>query len=434
MSDDRLQSIEAEQWVLGSMLLDGDCAKKLLAKLRPDDFALDLNRRIYRSIAKLTEDGKSPDALLVAEDLGAGSPKQKEIRGYLAQLLEITVTTANAEEYADIVLERAGRRQLRTALTDALTQLDAGAPEETILPALEAAADRQRERAVNDLLTPEEQIDRFYQRRELIDAGMKPYVRTGFRSLDRMLSGGLQNSGLYFLAGRPGMGKTTLALAIAEYAANTAGPTLYITLEMSDQQLTSKRVSAIAKIKYADIISDTLTEEEYRRVANAARTIGATPLTINRRMTATVSQISMMARGNRGFHLVVIDHFSLIRTPGRQDRAQEYTYVSNALKRLAISMGVPVLVLAQLNRENERRTDKRPMLSDLRETGAAEQDADGIILLHRPDYYDKDSPERDENMPVLVEAHVAKNRHGATGKVDLSFYLKSGNFRERYVK
>lgn len=421
--------------MLGSMLIDSSCIKSAASLLREDDFSLVLNQQIFRVLVQMDLDGKPVDGLTAGAAMkDAHVGEEQSTRNYLAQLMEITPTSANMTEYAYIVRERSRRRHLRQALQDGIDCLDAGEPEADVMPGLEAALEDVTSRASGDLLSPREQVDRFYARRERIDSGVNPYVRTGFKHLDKLLGGGMQDSGLYILAARPAMGKTTLAVSIAEYVAQTVGDVLFISLEMDNEQVTAKRIAAKARLNYQDVLSGTLLEEEYARVSQAVVEIGKTPLTVNAGSSATVNQIAAMARGHKGFQLVVIDHFSLIQTPGKRDRVQEYTQVSNSLKRLARAIKIPVLCLAQLNRANEQRSDKRPTLSDLRETGATEQDADGVILLHRPDYYDKDAIPEKEIMPVLVDVTVAKNRHGPTGKVTLSFYRQTGIFRETYVK
>jgi replicative DNA helicase len=354
------------------MMIDSDCIKAVAAKLREEDFSLALNGVIFRTISEMELAGRPVDPLTVADALReAKAGDEKANRRYLAQLLEITPTAAYAEEYAGIVLDRAKRRNLRQALQSGLDQLDSDEAAETVTPAIEAALTANMERSAGDLLTPAEQVSKFYQRREQIDADQQPYVRTGFRQLDKQLGGGMQNSGLYFLAARPGMGKTTLALNVAEWVARTTGAVLFVSLEMDPEQVTTKRVAAIAKLPYQIVLSDRLTDQEYKRVSEAVVEIGRTPLIVNAGATATVGQIVSMARARKDLRLVVVDHFSLIQTPDRQDRVQAYTAVSNQLKRLARTLRIPVLVLAQLNRANEQRADKRPMLSDLRETGAA---------------------------------------------------------------
>ena len=430
---DLLTSMEAEQAVLGAILIDGKCIRPVSQKLREDDFSTQLNRDVYRTMLALDADGKFVDGMLVGAAMRKASPQEdKELRGYLAQIMEITPTSANVMEYVDILMEKARRRRLREALARGLEQVDAGEGEEAILPGLESALADNAKRSGGDLLSPKEQVDGFYRHRERIDEGAKPYVRTGLKSLDGLLAGGLQDGGLYFMAARPGMGKTALGLAIAEYAASTAGTVIFISMEMTKDQITARRIAALAKVDSKIVLTDSLTEEEYGRVADATLTIGKTPMYITDGAAYTAARIAAIARSRKDVRLVVVDHFSLIDVPGRQRNDIEYALAAHSLKRLAKSLGCPVLCLAQLNRENEQRGNKRPRLSDLRETGAAEQDADGVLLLHRPDYYEDEKTE--SGTPSLMEVYVAKNRHGDTGRVDLSYYKRSNIFRERYIK
>ena len=421
-----LQELEAEQAVLGSMLIDRDCIRDVLPRLRDTDFAMKINAQIYRMIQQLENAGKTVDAMLVADTLHADASQ----REYLAQLMDLTPTSANALEYTDIVLRASRRRAIRAAAQTAIERLDAHAPESEILPELEQAINGAAERMGSDLLTPMQQVERYYAHRALIDGGEKLYVRTGYKLIDRLLGGGMLNSGLYFLAARPAMGKTTLALNIAEYAAQY-GEVLFVSLEMSDDQLTAKRISKLARISYQTALNESLTEKQYADVCTAANSIAKSRFYTNSCVGANMQKICDLARSCRGVRLVIVDHFSLIQVPGRRSRYDEYTAVSAALKRLARSIGGVVLCLAQLNRANEQRSDKRPIMSDLRDTGAAEQDADGIFFLHRPGYYDGTDK---EDQPSVTEFIVAKNRHGRTGAIQLNFYPKVSIFKERWWK
>lgn len=434
-TSNRLYSIEAEQAVLGSILIDGQCIKSVAEKLREDDFAFEQDRAIYRVMLSMNADGKLIDGMMVAAALrDARIGEDKEMRNYLAQIMDLTPTSANVMEYVEIMLDRAKRRRLREALEHGLKQLDDGDSEDAILPTLETAISDVTRRSGGELLSPKEQVDGFYRQRERIDEGLKPYVRTGLRSLDNKLSGGLQDSGLYFLAGRPGMGKTALGLHIAEYVAQTQGTVVFVSMEMSRDQITARRIAALARVDSKIILTDTLTEDEYAKVAEATVKIGQTPLYITDGDTYTAARISSIARSRRDVRLVVVDHFSLLQVAGKQRNDIEYAMAAHTLKRLAKALKAPVLCLAQLNRENEQRGNKRPRLSDLRETGAAEQDADGVLLLHRPDYYEVDKANTDAAAPSLTEVYIAKNRHGDTGRVDLSYYKQTNTFRERFVK
>ena len=432
---DLLTSMDAEWAVLGSILVDGKCLRSVSQKLREDDFSTQVNRDVYRTMLALDTDDKFVDGTLVAAAMRQHDPEEdKALRSYLAQIREITPTSANVMEYVEIMLEKAKRRRLREALARGLEQLDAGEDQEAILPGLENALADNARRSGGDLLSPKEQVDGFYRHRERIDEGLKPYVRTSLKSLDRLLAGGLQDGGLYFMAARPGMGKTALGLYIAENVAAHFGPVVFISMEMTKDQITARRVASLARVDSKRILTETLTEDEYSKIADATLTIGKTPMYVTDGAAYTAARIASIARSRKDVRLVVVDHFSLIEVPGRQRNDIEYALAAHTLKRLAKSLGCPVLCLAQLNRENEQRCNKKPRLSDLRETGAAEQDADGVLLLHRPDYYEEDEEKTDSIAPSLMEVYVAKNRHGDTGRVDLSYYKQTNIFRERYVK
>ena len=431
-----IDSIQAEQAVLGSVLIDHGCLRRIGAILREEDFAVELDRAIWRVLTEMDGEGRAIDGLTVAaalKDRGIG--RDRDNRDYLAQLMYITPTSANAEEYAEIVRSTAVRRSVRKALADGLESLDGGASPDDVAALVEQQTQSARQRGAVDLISPREQMDQFYRYRERLDRGDKPYVATGFKSLDRRLGGGFLNSGLYFLAGRPGMGKTALAIAIAEYAAQS-GRVMFLSMEMTGDQLTARRIAKAARVDSRTLLTDTLSPEEYKRVVEAGSKIESSGLEITDGRSYTPARIPSNVRSKPDVRLVVIDHFSLIQVPGRQANHIEYANASKALKALAKSIQAPVLCLAQLNRQSEERRDKRPQLSDLRETGAAEQDADGVLLLHRPDYYDN-GPEvqvGDLTAPSSMDVILAKNRHGPTGRTVLSYYKSTNTFREAYTK
>ena len=427
-------SVEAEQAVLGSLLIDSGCVRRVASILRETDFSVALNQELFRVICIMDRDGQPIDGLTVcAEALRQSLAEEKTLRKYLAQLMEITPTAANVEMYADIVARTARRRELKTALEDSLTALNEQEPEDTVLTQLDAALAASAQRTESELLAPKEQVDSFLTYRERIDEGTTPYVRTGIKALDKLLGGGMVQGGLYILAGRPGMGKSALGIAIAEYVASTAGKVDYFSLEMSREQIMARRLSAIAKVDSKLILMDTLTDSEYKRMIDATRTAAATPLYCTDGRAQTVQRITSIARAGRDVKLAVVDHFSLILRPGKRQDADESREIAHALKRLAQSLNQPVLCLAQLNRQNEQRSDKRPTLADLRATGAMEEDADGVIFVHRPDYYRTDYV-RETAQPERTEVILSKNRHGSTGKINLSFWPETNTFNPAYVE
>lgn len=427
-------SVEAEQAVLGSLLIDSGCVRSVAAILRETDFSVALNQELFRVICTMDRDDQPIDGLTVCQVAKKERlADEKNLRSYLAQLMEITPTAANAAEYAEIVARTARRRELKTALEDSLTALNEQEPEDTVLTQLDAALAASAQRTESELLAPKEQVDSFLTYRERIDEGKTPYVRTGIKALDKLLGGGMVQGGLYILAGRPGMGKSALGIAIAEYVASTAGKVDYFSLEMSREQIMARRLSAIAKVDSKLILMDTLTDSEYKRMIDATRTAAATPFYCTDGRAQTVQRITSIARAGRDVKLAVVDHFSLILRPGKRQDADESREIAHALKRLAQSLNQPVLCLAQLNRQNEQRSDKRPTLADLRATGAMEEDADGVIFVHRPDYYRTDYV-RETAQPERTEVILSKNRHGSTGKINLSFWPETNTFNPAYVE
>lgn len=430
-----LRAIEAEQAVLGSMLIDSSCIKSVCKTVREEDFSVELNGLIFRTMAAMDVAGQSVDGITVASALEANGIGGSSNREYLAQLYEITPTAANALEYAQIVQTAGRRRQLHGAFVTAAEQLSDGLSETDVVAEVEKRLADVTGRSESDLISPMAQLDLFYRHRERIEDGGATYVRTGFKTMDKLLPGGMVNGGLYFLAARPGVGKTALALYISEFVAGYLGAVTFISMEMSPEQILARRISSLAKVDSKVILTEAMTEQEYEAVTKAADKIAKTPLYITAGKALPVGRITAIARSRKDTKLIVVDHFSLISVPGRQAVHVEYAEAAHALKRLALAMDCPVLCLAQLNRENEQRTSKRPRISDLRATGAAEEDADGVILLHRPDYYEeKDAKMELMGKPMIMEANLAKNRHGETGRVDLSFWPKTNQFRESFIK
>lgn len=247
----------------------------------------------------------------------------------------------------------------------------------------------------------------------------------GIAGLDTLFGGGMLNNGLYIMAARPGCCKTTLALQIADTVAQNAGGVLFVTLEMDATQLTARRVARATGIPSNRLLMGTLTEPEMERVTQEFKRLNRSPFYLNKAVRCSVSDVRALARQVKDLRLVVIDYLGLLKPEGKHaSRYEEITAISGDLKALARSLGVPVLCLAQLNRASELRQDKRPSLADLRDSGAIEQDADGVLLLYREDMYWAERP--DEGQPVTVECILAKHRHGAVGAVTLALDLQTG--------
>lgn len=425
---DRTSAIEAEQGVVGSILIDARCMRDVQSLLRPEDFAFESNRVIYEMALKLERKNAPIDPVTVIE--AARDAGYDLNRGYILQLMDTTPTAANVVEYANIVRDAFLRRKIAELADTAKEQASGpGAPQDILNSLCHGVDELRQEGMTVDLLSPADQMLRFHDHRIQIDSGRaSTFVPTGYIYLDKMLGGGLRNSGLYILAARPGTGKSTLSLNIMDRVAKS-GSVLLVSLEMDDEEITSKRLARETGIDGNRLLMQPLSESEYIKVANATDRLMDLDAFYSTKPIVTVAQIENMAYQVKNLSLIIVDYFGLIQSPaGRRwsNRVEEASVISMSMKALARKLKVPILLVAQLNREVERRADPCPMLSDLRETGCLEQDADGIIFLYRPrTELGKDSP-----IPGEDEIHVrlAKNRHGATGEVTLAFNREISRF------
>lgn len=404
-----MNPLDAENAVVGSILVDARCLSEVRELLRPEDFALAIHQEIYRAALALERQNAPIDPVTIREEAAKAGT---EISGqYMMDLMSNTPTAANAGAYARITRDASLRRQISDLAKTAQEMAGTAADPADILRDLSRGVEQlQQEGTTNDLLAPDEQVLRFMAHREKLECGKaSAFIPTGLRDIDDLLGGGLLKSGLYFLAARPGMGKTTTALCIADRVASRGCPVLFVSLEMDDEQISAKRIARISDANGTRILMQgSLTAEEYEKIAQAGETIRKTPLYLNNRATATVAQIEDMARKIPGLALIVIDYFGKIMPEAQKrwvSRVEYTTEICGAVKNLARKFKIPVLLLAQLNREVESRSSACPILSDLRETGAAEQDADGVMFL----YEDSESHE--------TICNLAKNRHGATGEI-----------------
>ncbi|MBE5056249.1 replicative DNA helicase [Pseudoflavonifractor sp. DSM 107456] len=416
--------VEAEQAVIGSILLDGRCLPVVEELLRAEDFALESDRQIYRAAVKLAREDKPVDLVTILEEVR--SQHADVSSEYLMQLLEITPTAANVEVYARQVREQSVRRAIRSLGEELQQRVDEHDETAALLAdAGRRIEDLQTEGVTGDLLAPNDALLAFFAHRQRVEEGTASgFVPTGFRDIDILLGGGMLSSGMYILAARPGMGKTTVALNIADRVAERTGPVLFVSLEMDEEQLMAKRLSRLSGIPGHRLLMDKLTEPEGRRLAEASSKLSRLPVHISQRPGVMVDDIALLARKVKGVKLLVVDYIGKI-TPGqgaqRKNRIEYMTEISGALKTLARTLRIPVLVLCQLNRQTEGQSDKVPQLAHLRDTGAIEQDADGVIFLYREDYYAEKKPSGFDPSPL--EVIVAKNRHGSTGKCEMAACL-----------
>ena len=320
----------AESSVCGSILLDDRCLQEVADVLTEDDFALESNRMIYHAALALERRGDAVDPVTILEETGGAVSRE-----YLMELMQTTGTAANAVEYAVLVRQASMRRAIRM-LGERLSGVDEDDPRAAIADAQRELERIEAQDTARELADSGDTIADYYEHRQRVDSGGGGYVPTGFRTLDRLLGGGMLNSGFYVLAARPGMGKTTFGLAVADQVAEKQGPVLFVSLEMDEEQLAAKRLGRAAGIAYDSLMMGQLSEEERARSANWAAKLANVPFYMNRRSKATVDDISHMARRVKGIKLIVVDYFGLIRPAGRAKNRYEYmTEISGQLKAMA---------------------------------------------------------------------------------------------------
>ena len=419
----------AEQSLVGSVLVDSRCLKAVRTMVKAADFASSPCEAVFRAACRLADAGQVVDPVMVLEDIK--SHAEPVTADFIWQLMEITPTAANAEHYAKIVHENALRRAVEEVALDLAGQaLEKG----TSISALVADGISRLQRIgagqTKLLVSPEDAANEFLDYRDRVEREDGTVVSTGYHKLDSVLGGGMVAQGLYILAARPGVGKTTVGMKIAEHVAAKKG-VLFVSLEMSREQLTARRIAERTALPIVRVLHGELDDGQRVAVTNALGELSRTHLAMNASPGATVPDIAIMARSVENLGLVVVDYLGLLESENRATSIYErVTANSNALKRLARSLDVPILCLAQLNRASEQRADKRPTMADLRDSGAIEQDADGVLLLHRPSIY---FPQEQKPKPwdgELLELDVAKNRHGPTGNINLTFYGRNGRVTE----
>ncbi len=419
-------SLEAEQAVLGAMLIDADCIKDVMDKLQPEDFYVRQNKEIFETVYTMFSYARPVDGITVAEEMKKnGVYDELTTRKYLAQLIEITPTSANVMEYVAIIRDKALLRSLAKAAGEILAQVQEGGGEATAT--LEAAEQKvyaiRRGRSAQEL-TPIAQVVKpvLDEINELAAAktGLRG-ISTGFSAVDGKIHG-LGKSDLILLAARPAMGKSSFAMNIALNVARSSGKTVAVfNLEMSKEQLVTRLLSSEGLVDNTRLTTGRLSTTDWGKLTQAARNLKQMDIRLDDNPMLTVADMNAKCRRLDNLGLVVIDYLQLMTSSGGksyagESRQQAVSDISRMLKIMAKELNVPVLCLSQLSRANEKREDKRPMLSDLRESGAIEQDADVVMFLYREDYYNENTENKN-----IAECIVAKNRHGETGKVPLRF-------------
>jgi replicative DNA helicase len=426
-------SIEAEQSVLGALLIDNLSFDKVADLVFAEDFYRDDHRRIFRHIVKLVGDGKPADVVTVGDSIERSEDKDKTGGlPYLGALAQNTPSAINVRRYAEIVHERSVQRRLAQVATDiaesALGQSGKEVPQlldEAEARIMEIGEQGQRGSQGFEEIQPVlarvfERVDYLYRQEVKTDVTGVP---TGFVDLDKDTAG-LQEGELIIVAGRPSMGKTAFALNIAEHVAVNQGiPVAFFSMEMGATQLAMRLLGSIARVNLQNIRTGRLTDEEWGNLSSAMAKLHEAPLFIDE--TGGLNSLELRTRARRihrqcgKLGMIVVDYLQLMSAAneGIENRATEISEISRALKSLAKELKVPVVALSQLNRALESRNEKRPMMSDLRESGAIEQDADVILFVYRDEVYFPDKPEARGRAEIII----GKQRNGPTGKADLAF-------------
>ncbi len=427
------QNIEAEVAVLGSMLLDREAIAKAVEFLEEDAFYKEANKTIFSAIVKLYDSNEAVDMVTLIEEL-----KKRDLldkvggHGYIAELANSIPTAANIDHYTKIVREKFLLRSLINTATNIVAESfePAGEVEELLDRAEKLIFDitsvQKRESRISEMKDivkdSIETIDRLYQRKDNITG-----VPTGFHDLD-MITAGLQKSDLIVLAGRPSMGKSALAISMLEHAGVVEKlPCVFFSLEMSKDQLAQRMLCSIAGVNAQKVRTGFFSQSDWPKLVSAAGKLSEAPIFIDD--TPGISALELRAKARRlksrnDIRMIVVDYLQLMRSSSRREnRQQEISEISRSMKALSRELDVPIIAISQLSRAVEQRADHRPMLSDLRESGAIEQDADVVMLLLREEYYNP----TEENKGVS-EIIVAKQRHGPVGTIKLAFLAEYTKF------
>ena len=433
------QNIEAEQAVLGAMLIKKEAIIEVQEILRPDDFYREIHRIVYEAMVRLQNNDEAVDLVTLTEELRKTDMLDKVGGlGFITQLANIVGTAANVSYHAKIVKEKAELRNLINVATEIAGKAYEDSDEvENIMDEAEkkilAVASRQGggafESMKNIVMRTFERINILYESK-----GGLTGISSGFKDLDK-LTAGLQKSDLILVAARPSMGKTAFTLNIASYVGLHGGSVAFFSLEMSKEQLMQRMLCSEGGIDASRLRTGQLDEVEWNKLVGVADRMSRAPIYIDDTAGITVMELRSKARrlkAEHGLDLIIIDYLQLMQgraSKNSDNRQQEISEISRSLKALARELDVPVLALSQLSRSVESRQIKKPMLSDLRESGSLEQDADIVMFLYREDYYDKDTENKN-----ITEIIVAKHRNGPVDSVQLFFQKEFTKFRDLLVQ
>ena len=427
-------SVEAEQSVLGAAMLSGEAASIAVEKLRFEDFYRPAHQSIFEAVLALFDGDQAIDAITVSDWLRRNGALER-VGGISAlnDLMDSVPATSNIGYYVDIVDDTAARRRLLRAGSEVgALAMRSEEPIDEILNAAESEVFKVADRRVGEGLTrlgpmlqdTLEKIEEMGTR-----GGDITGVPTGFRDLDKKLAG-LHPANLVVIAARPGMGKSSLAINIAQHVAEQGDPVALFTLEMSREEVVQRILSSMASVDSHRLRTGQLTPEMWQRVARESSRLYEMPFFVDDSADLTVTAIRAkcrrLKRKHKNIGLVVVDYMQLMQGPTRsENRQQEIAEISRSLKNLARELEVPVIAVSQLNRQLEQRENKRPRLGDLRESGAIEQDADVVLFIYRDEAYDTNNAET----RGLAEVNIAKHRAGATGTMMMTFAAEFTRFR-----
>ena len=430
-------SLEAEQAVLGSILIDSRCITEVVGVVKPEDFYLEQNREIFETIYTMFNYSQTIDPVTVLDKMKELGCYHDNSRDYIVQLMDITPTAVNVGRYARIVQEKAMLRGLGKAAGEISEMVaDQVGSSSEILEAAERKIYALRKGERGDSLehigtTLHKVFDRLTELAQ--SDSLIPGLSTGLRDLDTKING-LNNSDLLLVAARPAMGKSAFALNIGVNVAKKYKKTVAIfNLEMSREQLAMRLLANESFVELQKLATGKLTDEEWTKLCMGSAALSQTDIRIDDNPTVTVADISAKCRRLDNLGLVIIDYLQLMQGSGygknSENRVTVVGEISRSLKIMAKELNVPVICLSQLSRAVESRTDKRPILSDLRESGAIEQDADSVMFLYRDEYYNENTEDKG-----IAECIVAKNRHGETGAVKMQWIGQYQTFTDREWK
>jgi len=428
------QNLEAEMSVLGGVLLENEALNRALEHLTADDFYRGSHQGIFRALIRLSERNEPADLVtLTAELKSHGDLEDVGGSNYLATLVDYVPTAANIAYYCKLVKEKSVARKLIEVSTDIATRGYEGGDMEEILDQAEKSIFEISENRTRPSYFPVREIlkdtfksiEKLYERKELVTG-----VPTGYHDLDKMTAG-LQSSDLVIIAGRPSMGKTAFSLNVAEYATTHAErkvPAVIFSLEMSKEQMVQRMLCSLAKVDAGRMRTGHLGDSDWPKLTMAAGQLNEAQIFIDDTPAISVLELRSKARrlkAEHGLGLIIVDYLQLMRGSNPESRQQEISEISRSLKALAKELELPVVALSQLNRSLESRTDKRPMMADLRESGAIEQDADVIMFVYREAVYCEDCKSREKTCEKGhdkdAEIVIGKQRNGPIGTVHLTF-------------